>query len=195
MNTQTKAMLTSNIKMPLSENHTQRCLPLSHDSLAYWVTLFQIVHSYIIVDRGPTIRGMCHLPFERKELENCQHWFPKTFPQVMPGDAGLLSQIMGRWRQEDHTFQACLNYKTSSRPGEATKQGTISKSKAEKGGQMMHFSGKHTPSTQGMRKQNMTRHSPWKWYVLFHWWVWTPAVLSTQKTGQSVPVKRSNHAH
>lgn len=109
-----KAMPTSNTKMPLSENRTQRCLPLSHGSLAYWVTLFQIVHNYILVVRGPTIRDMCHLPFERKELENRGHCLPKTAPQARPGNACLLSQIMGRPRQKDYTFQAPLDYKMSS---------------------------------------------------------------------------------
>lgn len=55
---------------------------------------------------------------------------------------------MVRLRQGDHTFQAHLDYKISSHPAVATKQGAVSKSNVKKVGLIIHIGGKLLPSSQ-----------------------------------------------
>lgn len=66
---------------------------------------------------------------------------------------------MVRLRQGDHTFQAHLDYKISSHPAVATKQGAVSNSNVKKVGLIIHF-GANTCLAHRYKNKNKTKPSP-----------------------------------
>lgn len=50
-----------------------------------------------------------------------------------PGGTGLQFWLLGRLRQKDHTFKACVGHRVSSKPARQLSETPMSKQKMERG--------------------------------------------------------------